>query len=79
MAEFDKNEYGDKRVAVVIPAKNEGLTVAKAVHAALQYAHDVVVMDGHSTDDTVAVSEASGGPADNGTLLCGSRFEHSPR
>lgn len=41
-------------VSVVILAKNEEKTIGDAVKAALPYAHEVIVMDGRSTDATAA-------------------------
>lgn len=53
-------DYGDQRVAVVILARNEERTIREAVTDATPYAHSVVVMDGRSTDTTVAEAERAG-------------------
>lgn len=47
-------------VAVVILARNEAPTVGDAVAGAAQHCARVVVMDGHSTDDTADVSVRAG-------------------
>lgn len=52
--------YGQKRVAVVILAKNEERTIAAAVSESIKYAHYVLVMDGRSTDRTVEIARAAG-------------------
>ncbi|GII22258.1 glycosyltransferase family 2 protein [Planosporangium mesophilum] len=52
----------DKRVLIVIPAYNEGESIAKViaeVHAELP-GYDVLVVDDGSTDDTAAVARAAG-------------------
>ncbi len=60
MQAFDLSAYGDNRVATVILAKNEERTIGEAVAGAALYCHDVVVMDGRSSDRTVAIAEAAG-------------------
>lgn len=57
---FDLKEYGDQRVAVVILARNEERTIGEAVRGAAPFAHEVVVMDGRSTDRTTAVATEAG-------------------
>lgn len=47
-------------VATVILARNEGRTVGEAVAGAARHCARVVVMDGHSTDDTVERSRRAG-------------------
>jgi dolichol-phosphate mannosyltransferase len=47
-------------VATVILARNEAMTVAEAVTGAARHCARVVVMDGHSTDDTARVSADAG-------------------
>lgn len=47
-------------ITIVIPAKNEGQTIADVVAACLQWTDEVVVVDGHSTDETVARARAAG-------------------
>jgi glycosyltransferase involved in cell wall biosynthesis len=57
---FDRGECGDARIAVVIPARNEEATIADAVRRAKEFAHDVIVMDGHSTDRTAIRAREAG-------------------
>lgn len=57
---FDRLECGDARIAVVIPARNEEATIADAVRQAKKFAHDVLVMDGHSTDRTAILAREAG-------------------
>jgi dolichol-phosphate mannosyltransferase len=47
-------------VTVVIPAKNEARTVAELIARARPYADEIIVMDGHSTDDTRRVAAERG-------------------
>jgi glycosyltransferase involved in cell wall biosynthesis len=41
------------RVVCIIPTRNEDLTISEVVRTANQYVDEVVVIDGHSRDDTV--------------------------
>jgi dolichol-phosphate mannosyltransferase len=50
----------DENVATVILARNEAPTVGEAVRGALQHSARVLVMDGHSSDETVQISEQAG-------------------
>jgi glycosyltransferase involved in cell wall biosynthesis len=47
-------------ITVIIAVKNEGPTIAEVVTRSRQWASDVVVVDGHSTDRTAAVAQAAG-------------------
>ena len=47
-------------IATVILARNEGPTVGAAVTGAIGHCARVVVMDGHSTDQTVEISRSAG-------------------
>jgi len=60
MKSFDLTEYGDKRVVAVILAKNEEKTIGEAVEGAAGFVHEVVVMDGHSSDESVAIARSAG-------------------
>lgn len=40
------------KVTVVIPAKNEGQTISEVIEGVRSYADEILVVDGHSTDDT---------------------------
>jgi glycosyltransferase involved in cell wall biosynthesis len=44
------------RVSVVIPARNEAPNLPHVLYALPADLHEVIVVDGHSTDDTVAVA-----------------------
>ena len=57
---FDLDRYGDARVTAVILARNEERTIGSAVTGAAAYVHEVIVMDGHSTDRTAEVARAAG-------------------
>jgi dolichol-phosphate hexosyltransferase len=57
---FDLSDYGSSKVAVVILARNEENTIAQAVEGAAQFAHLVYVMDGRSSDATVALATKAG-------------------
>ena len=60
MTAFDRSVYGNARVAAVVLARNEANTIADAVQAAAAFAHEVHVMDGHSSDDTPAIAARCG-------------------
>ncbi len=60
MKPFKLNEYGTTRVAAVISAKNEEKTIREAVKGAASFVHEVVVMDGHSSDETAAIAKRAG-------------------
>ena len=47
-------------VTVVIAAKDEGRTIGPLVRRSLAHASNVLVVDGHSQDDTVAIATSSG-------------------
>lgn len=53
-------EYGGQRVAAVILARNEQATIREVVEGAARLVSEVVVMDGHSTDQTAAIARAAG-------------------
>lgn len=47
-------------VTIIVPAKNEAATIAGVVTCCRQFAHEVIVVDGHSVDDTAALAAAAG-------------------
>ena len=57
---FNPSSYGRARVAVVILARNEERTIGRAVRGAAGGAHEVIVLDGCSTDQTAAVAHEAG-------------------
>lgn len=52
--------YGGARVAAVILARNEERTIEDAVTGAMPFVHEVIVMDGRSTDGTAERAERAG-------------------
>lgn len=55
------------RISIIIPALNEATGIAEAVeHARACQPHEVLVVDGGSSDETRAIAQQSGA-----TLLCG--------
>ncbi len=57
---FSLTEYGTYRVAAVILARNEEITIGEIVKKSARFVHEVIVMDGHSTDQTAAIAESVG-------------------
>lgn len=57
---FELASYGTARVVVLIAARNEARTIADAVSEALPFAHEVVVLDGRSTDGTGDIAKRAG-------------------
>ena len=47
----------DKKIAVVIPAYNEELLIAKVIHSMPDFVDHIVVVDDCSTDDTASTVE----------------------
>ena len=54
--------YRDMCVAVVVPAHNEELLVARVIETAPELVDHVIVVDDASTDDTSRAAEAVGDP-----------------
>jgi len=48
------------RISVVIAAKNEGPNIGDVIRGCQRHVDEVIVVDGHSTDDTRAVAESLG-------------------
>ena len=55
-----QREYDESRVCVVISARNEERTIRNAVRQAGQYAREVIVMDGRSSDATAQLAREAG-------------------
>ncbi len=47
-------------LTIVVPAKDEGRTIHAVVGLCRRYARDVIVVDGHSSDDTMAMARLAG-------------------
>ena len=47
-------------VTVVIPTRNEEMTLARIIDGVRPYADEIIVVDGHSTDGTRAIAEEKG-------------------
>ena len=52
--------YNKKSVTAIIPAKNEGKGLEKIIKEVKNYASEIIVVDGHSTDNTKQIVEKSG-------------------
>jgi len=54
--------YRDRtqRVSVVVPARNEALCIGPVLSHCKPYADELIVVDGHSTDETREIAEAAG-------------------
>jgi len=48
------------RISVVIPTLNEALTVTDIIRGVGPYAGDIIVVDGHSTDNTAEIARSLG-------------------
>lgn len=54
------NKTDINRIGVVIPTLNEGLTLAAIIEGVRPYTNDIIVVDGHSTDNTAEVAGSMG-------------------
>jgi glycosyltransferase involved in cell wall biosynthesis len=59
------------KIAVVIPAYNEGTRIATVVRGAAQYVPDIFVVSDGSSDDTAAVAKAAGARVIEHSNNCG--------
>jgi glycosyltransferase involved in cell wall biosynthesis len=53
-------KYHNRKVSVIIPAKNEGEGLIKILQSVNPYVDEIIVVDGHSTDNTRAITKAFG-------------------
>jgi dolichol-phosphate hexosyltransferase len=51
-----QKRYEKEKVSVVIPTLNEEATIADIIKGCLAFSNDVIVIDGHSTDNTRAIA-----------------------
>ncbi len=49
-----------KKISVVIPTKDEGVGLAEIIASVKPYAGEVIVVDGHSKDETAAIAKKAG-------------------
>lgn len=52
--------FEDFSISVVIPARNEAEGISKVVKSVAPYADELIVIDGHSTDDTAGIAQETG-------------------
>ncbi|MBO0793121.1 MAG: glycosyltransferase family 2 protein [Ktedonobacteraceae bacterium] len=45
------------RISVIVPARNEALNLLYVLPRIPSFVHEVILVDGHSTDDTIAVAK----------------------
>ncbi|MBW2311066.1 MAG: glycosyltransferase family 2 protein [Deltaproteobacteria bacterium] len=57
---MQKNGIIDKTLTVVIPTLNEAATVGNVISGAKRHTDDVLVVDGHSWDDTASIARSLG-------------------
>ncbi len=57
---FNLEGYGNCKVAAVILARNEEKTIGEVVEQSAKFVHEVIVMDGRSSDQTAAIAESFG-------------------
>ena len=50
-----KNQF-----SIIIPAKNEEKTIAEIIKKVLKYSNEIIIVDGHSTDNTKNIAESLG-------------------
>lgn len=52
--------YDKNKVTIIVPAKNEGEGLKRILTSIKPYAKEIIVVDGHSTDDTKEITLKSG-------------------
>lgn len=57
---MDKVDFNRDAVTVVMPSLNEGTTIGDIIEKIKAYSSDILVVDGHSRDDTARIATASG-------------------
>lgn len=60
MRERAEKVFDKEQVCVVIPTKNEAATIEKIIEGVRPYAGEILVIDGHSTDDTIDIVKKYG-------------------
>ena len=49
-----------QKITIVIPALNEGATIAEVIEGAKKFTSDILVVDGYSKDETVSIARSLG-------------------
>lgn len=57
---FNLTDYGSFRVIAVILARNEERTIREIIKSAAPFVHQVVIMDGRSSDQTATIAKEAG-------------------
>src|SRR4051812_11735543 len=52
--------YQKSKVSILIPAKNEGEGLRKIIRSVKPYGFEIIVVDGHSTDNSREITENEG-------------------
>ena len=53
-------KYPNSKVSIVIPAKDEGQGLAKIINSVAPYGREIIVVDGHSKDNTKEICQKMG-------------------
>lgn len=51
------NNFNPKKISIIIPTKNEAEGLQKIIQSLKPFANEIIVVDGHSTDDTKTIVE----------------------
>ena len=53
-------KYNKSKISIVIPTKNEAEGLAKIIRSVKRYASEIIVVDGHSNDNTKEIAGKEG-------------------
>jgi len=56
----EEEDHMPPQISIVIPTKNEEASIAEIIEGCKPYGDEIIVIDGHSTDNTRAVAEGFG-------------------